>query len=58
MTTSLVPSGTEGNIEIFYRLRLNDRVSLTPDLQSIVQPVHSRNSNGLAVGTLRAVFEF
>ncbi|UFP93670.1 carbohydrate porin [Gloeobacter morelensis MG652769] len=54
----MVPSGTEGNIEIFYRLRLNDRVSLTPDLQSIVQPVHSRNSNGLAVGTLRAVFEF
>ncbi|WP_164928644.1 iron uptake porin [Gloeobacter violaceus] len=58
LTTSLVPSGTEGNIEIFYRLRLNDRVSLTPDLQFIVQPVHSRNSNGLAVGTLRAVFEF
>jgi hypothetical protein len=24
LTTSLVPSGTEGNIEIFYRLRLND----------------------------------
>ncbi len=57
-TTGLVPSGVEGDFEIFYRIRLTDRLTITPDLQFIVQPVHSVNSNGLTVGTVRAVFNF
>jgi porin len=57
-TASLVPSGVEGDIEVFWRIRLSDRLTLTPDLQFFVQPVHSLRSNGLTVGTLRAVFSF
>ncbi|MBC8120234.1 MAG: carbohydrate porin [Gemmatimonadaceae bacterium] len=57
-TVSLVPSGTEGNIEVFYRIQVSDRLSITPDVQFILQPVNSVNSNGLTIGTLRAVFTF
>ncbi|AGY59832.1 iron uptake porin [Gloeobacter kilaueensis] len=58
VTTSLVPTGREGEIEIFYRIRLSDRLTITPDVQWILQPVNSVNSNGLAVYTLRTVFNF
>ncbi len=57
-TTSLVPSGRESDIEIFYRYRLSDRLSITPDVQWISQPVNSVNSNGITVFTLRTVFNF
>ncbi|MBC8121300.1 MAG: iron uptake porin [Gemmatimonadaceae bacterium] len=57
-TNGLVPSGVEGDIELFYRIQLNDRLTITPDLQFIIQPVNSVNSNGLTIGTLRAVFSF
>ncbi|MBC8120462.1 MAG: carbohydrate porin, partial [Gemmatimonadaceae bacterium] len=58
LTSGLVPSGVEGDIELFYRIQLNDRLTITPDLQFIIQPVNSVNSNGLTIGTLRAVFSF
>ncbi|MBC7883505.1 MAG: carbohydrate porin [Anaerolineae bacterium] len=55
---SLVPSGTEGNIEAYIRFRLNDRLSVTPDFQYYFQGANSTNSSGIAVGTLRATFSF
>lgn len=58
LTTGLVPSGVEGDIELFYHVQLNDRLTITPDLQFIIQPINSLNSNGLTIGTLRAVFSF
>lgn len=58
MTSSLVPSGTERDYVVYYRHMLTDRLSLTPILQFIEQPVNSSRSNGLAVGILRAVFSF
>ncbi|BAC91557.1 iron uptake porin [Gloeobacter violaceus] len=58
LTSSLVPSGTERDYVVYYRHMLTDRLSLTPILQFIEQPVNSSRSNGLAVGILRAVFSF
>jgi hypothetical protein len=55
---SLVPSGRQTNIEVFYNFKLNDRVSLTPDLQFINQPNNIANNPSLTVATLRAVFNF
>jgi hypothetical protein len=58
VTTSLVPSGREGELEAYYRIPLNDRMSITPDVQWIFNPVNSANSSTLTVFTLRTVFNF
>jgi len=52
----LVPSGRQSNIEVFYNFRLNDHITLTPDLQFISQPSNIVGNPTLTVGTLRMVF--
>jgi hypothetical protein len=52
------PSGTEQNIEVFFRFQVNDRLSITPDFQYIIQPTNITNNAGISIGTLRAVFNF
>ncbi|AGY57519.1 iron uptake porin [Gloeobacter kilaueensis] len=56
--TSFVPTGTEGDVEVFYRFQVTDRLSITPDVQFYINPVNSNSSNGITVGTLRATFTF
>ncbi len=56
--TSLVPSGVETDVQVFWRFQLSDRLSITPMVQFIAQPVNSQSSNGLTIGVLRAVFSF
>ncbi|UFP95396.1 iron uptake porin [Gloeobacter morelensis] len=51
-------AGIENVIEVYYRLQLSDRFSITPDLQFVIQPANTRDSNGLTIGTLRATFQF
>ncbi len=55
---SFIPTGTEGNVEVFYRFQVSDRLSITPDVQFYIAPVNANNSNGITVGTLRATFTF
>ncbi len=55
---SLVPSGQQTNIEVFYNFRLNDRITLTPDLQFISQPNNIASNPTVTVGTFRMVFDF
>jgi Carbohydrate-selective porin, OprB family len=52
------PSGTEQNIEAFFRFQVSDRLSITPDFQYIIQPVNINNNAGISIGTVRAVFTF
>ncbi len=54
----LVPSGKQSNIEIFYSFKLNDNITLTPDLQFISQPSNISSNPTITVGTLRMVFTF
>jgi Carbohydrate-selective porin, OprB family/S-layer homology domain len=54
----LVPSGKQSNIEIFYSFKLNDNITLTPDLQFIAQPSNISSNPTITVGTLRMVFTF
>jgi Carbohydrate-selective porin, OprB family len=54
----LTPSGTEQNIEAFFRFQVSDRLSITPDVQFIIQPANINNNSGITIGTLRAVFSF
>ena len=56
--SSLVPSGQETNIEVFYNFRLNDQITLTPDLQLISQGNNIAANPTITVGTFRMVFEF
>jgi len=56
--TGLSPSGTEFNIEAFYKFPLNDRITITPDVQIITQPGNISTNPTITVGTLRAVFTF
>jgi Carbohydrate-selective porin, OprB family/S-layer homology domain len=50
--------GSETDYELYYSLRLNDRITLTPDLQIISQPGNVAGNSTLVLGTLRAVFKF
>jgi Carbohydrate-selective porin, OprB family/S-layer homology domain len=54
----LTPSGRQSNIEVFYNFRLNDNITLTPDLQFISQPSNIASNPSITVGTLRMVFKF
>ncbi len=53
-----VGSGTETNYELYYNFKLNDRITLTPDIQIISQPNNVAGNGSITVGTLRAVFNF
>jgi hypothetical protein len=53
-----VPSGTEGNIEAFFRFRINDRLTITPDFQYIFNGANLSGNSGISIGTLRATFTF
>jgi len=57
-TASFVPTGTEGNIEAFFRFRVSDRLSITPDFQYIFQGANINGNQGISIGTLRATFTF
>ena len=49
--------GTQTNIEAFYRLRVNDNVSVSPIVQVITDPGNVQ-SDTIFTGTLRTVFSF
>ncbi len=54
----ITASGTETNYEVYSNIRLNDRVTLTPDVQFITQPNNIAGNPSITVGTLRLVFTF
>ena len=54
----LVPSGRQSNIEVFYSFKLNENITLTPDLQFISQANNIASNPTITVGTLRMVFAF
>jgi hypothetical protein len=49
-------SGTSTHVEMFYRWRLSDNVSITPGVFAVFQPGHSRSSEPVVVGALRTTF--
>ena len=51
-------NGSETDYELYYSFRLNDRITLTPDLQIISQPGNVAGNSTLVLGTLRSVFTF
>jgi hypothetical protein len=55
---SAATSGIENVIELFFRFQVNDRLSITPDIQWVINSANTRDSVGLTVGTLRATFNF
>jgi hypothetical protein len=57
-TSGAVPTGTELNYELYYNFKLNDRITLTPDIQVISQPNNVAGNPTITVGALRAVFNF
>ncbi len=46
------------HIEAFYRLRVNDRISVTPGFWVILNPENNSNNNTQYVGVLRTTFDF
>jgi Carbohydrate-selective porin, OprB family/S-layer homology domain len=54
----ITASGTETDYELYYNLKINDRITLTPDVQIISQPNNIAGNPTIAVGTLRLVFAF
>jgi hypothetical protein len=58
VNTTGVADGTELNYELYYNFKLNDRITLTPDIQIISNPNNVAGNSNITVGTLRAVFNF
>lgn len=49
---------TSLHIELFYRLRLSDRISITPGVFVVTNPEHNADNPALVVGTIRTTFRF
>jgi Carbohydrate-selective porin, OprB family len=54
----IAANGTETDYEVYYNIKVNDRVFLTPDVQVISQPNNIAGNPTITVGTLRLVFTF
>lgn len=50
--------GTTTHIEAFYRLQVNDNISLTPGVILTLQPGHTPDSDPIVTGVLRTTFAF
>ncbi|MEG3858935.1 iron uptake porin [Microcoleus sp. herbarium12] len=50
--------GTTTHVEAFYRLQVNDNISVTPGFMMIFEPDRTRNSDPITVGVLRTSFSF
>jgi hypothetical protein len=46
------------HLELFYRMRLNDNISITPGVLFIFNPVQTSGSDTITVGALRTTFTF
>jgi hypothetical protein len=51
-------NGSETDIEAYYSFRVNDRMTITPDLLFISQPGNISSNPSLFIGTVRAVYSF
>jgi hypothetical protein len=49
---------TSLHLEVFYTHRLNDYISITPDLYMITKPEHNGNNDPIWVGVIRTNFTF
>ncbi|WP_055075303.1 iron uptake porin [Pseudanabaena sp. 'Roaring Creek'] len=46
------------HVELFYRMRVNDNISITPGLLFIFNPVQTAGSDTITVGSVRTTFTF
>jgi hypothetical protein len=46
------------HIEVLYRHRMTDRISITPGFLAIINPEHNANNDDIWIGTVRINFEF
>ncbi|AFY72547.1 carbohydrate-selective porin [Synechococcus sp. PCC 7502] len=53
-----VGNSTQTNIEAFYKFPLSENISITPDLQFIINGNNNSNNGLITIGTLRTVFSF
>lgn len=51
-------SGTSYHLEGLYKMRVNDRIDVTPGLLVIFNPEHNEANKTVYVGTLRTTFKF
>lgn len=50
--------GTSYHIEAFYRIQLNDNISVTPGIMVILNPLQNANNDTITIGALRTTFSF
>jgi len=58
LVESTIGNSTQTNIEAFYKFPLSENISITPDLQFIINPNNNSSNSLITVGTLRTVFSF
>ena len=51
-------NGTSYHLEGLYKMKINDRVAVTPGLLVIFNPEHNNDNDTVYVGTLRTTFKF
>lgn len=49
---------TSLHLELFYRFRLNDHISITPGVFYVTNPEHNDDNDDIVIGTIRTVFRF
>jgi hypothetical protein len=51
-------SGTSYHLEGLYKMKVNDRITVTPGILAIFNPDHDNSRNTVFVGTVRTTFKF
>ncbi|MFN5262908.1 MAG: iron uptake porin [Pseudanabaena sp.] len=46
------------HVELFYRYRISDNISITPGVIFLFNPVHTSTSDTITIGTIRTTFTF
>lgn len=49
---------TSLHLEAFYRIRVNDNISVTPGIIAVFNPEHNKSNSAIYVGTIRTTFSF
>ena len=51
-------SGTSYHLEGLYKMKVNDRIAITPGILAVFNPEHNSSNDTVYVGTIRTTFKF
>lgn len=57
-SSGLSENGDSFHVEVFYQIKVNDNISITPGIFFVTNPGNIDNNNDIFIGTVRSTFRF